>query len=162
MLATVLATPGVVISSLPTSPQIRKCLPANRMAGDSQGRRRSFDYWDDCPAGMASSDREVVVFGLHEFGGRLEHTGGDGKIRSLLDQDEGAGETVGGVTVEDDRSGGAQADFADVVYGQFVRFRFGLEGRDVDAVLDVGDDRLHGLGGVFEKIFPVALQRALV
>ena len=40
------------------------------------------------PPYLERSDGEIVVFRLYEFGGGLKHAGGDGKIGSLLDQDE--------------------------------------------------------------------------
>ena len=47
-------------------------------------------------------------------------------------------------------------------HGQFRRFALGLEGLDVDAVIEAGDHRLHGLRGVFGEILLPALQRALI
>ncbi len=46
-------------------------------------------------------DGEIGVFRFHQFRRRLEHTRGDGRVRSRFDQDERAGQPVAGVAVED-------------------------------------------------------------
>jgi hypothetical protein len=60
------------------------------------------------------SNREIGVFGLHGFGGRQQHSGADGGVRSLFNQNERAGEPIGVVAVINNRLGGFQADDADV------------------------------------------------
>src|SRR5439155_6151887 len=108
------------------------------------------------------SNREIVVFRLHQLGRRLEHAGSDRQVGSRVDQDAGTGQTIVRVTVEDERPRGAETDFADVVHRQLGRLRLRVESRDVDAVLNTGDERLNSLGGVLEEIFPATVQRTRV
>ena len=61
------------------------------------------------PSHRRDSNCEVIVFRFHKFGRRLKHTGGDGQVGSLLDQDEGTGQTIVSVAVEDERPRRAQA-----------------------------------------------------
>ena len=52
-----------------------------------------------------NSNREIGVLRLHGFGGWRQHAGGHRGIGALLDQNKGAGQPVGGVTVIHNRLG---------------------------------------------------------
>src|SRR5947207_15840262 len=102
------------------------------------------------------SDGEVVVFGLYQFGRRLEHPCRRGQIGPLLDQNEGARQAVAGVAIEDQWSGSAQLDFANVIYGELVGIGLGIEGIHIDAAVQAGHDGLYCLAGMLEKVFSSA------
>src|SRR5208282_5387588 len=109
-----------------------------------------------------SSNREVVILRFHGFGGRQKHASARSGAASFFDQDERPRQTVRRVTVKNEPLRRFQADLANVVQRKFRRVRLGLEGGDVDAILDVRNDSLDGLGGMFEEIFFSGLKRALM
>ena len=70
-----------------------------------------------------------------------------------FDKDEGTGEAVLVVAVEDQRLRGAQANFAKIVEFQSVGSGSWFERGDIDAMRDLGDDRLRVERGVLEQEF---------
>src|SRR5579859_680190 len=109
-------------------------------------------FWFARAAGLADefaagrrSNGEVGVLRFHRFGRRGQHAGGNGRVGALLNQDERAGQPVGGVAIKHNRLGNLQPDDADVVDGQRRRFRFRLERSHVDAAFQTGHHGLRGL-----------------
>src|ERR1700722_2717588 len=52
------------------------------------------------------SNCKIRVFRLHGFRRREQHAGSEGGVGALFDEDERAGQAVGGIPVEDERLGG--------------------------------------------------------
>src|SRR5262249_43100578 len=81
-------------------------------------------------------------------------------IGRLVDQNEAAGGPVAGVWVARERRGAAQANATDLVQRQ-LRGRHVLEGVDVDAVVELVDDRPRAAGRVLDRVPAARLHRLL-
>ena len=90
-----------------------------------------------------------------------DHARADGVVRPLVDEDERAGDAVGGVGLDRQRARDAQAHVADVVEREAVGRRRALGGREVEPVAHLVDDRAHGRGAVLEGQPRARAQRRL-
>ena len=77
-----------------------------------------------------------------------------------LDEDEGTGEAVVMIAVVNEGLGGAQANLAEIVEGQAVGCRTGLQRSDIDPVGDLRDDGLGVERGVLEQEFATGSEGA--
>ena len=86
------------------------------------------------------------------------HSGGHGRVRYGVDQDEASGAAMGGVGIQKQRTGGLDFDHADAV--ELERGgRLGIEGLHVHAVADVFDPGLDRLRSVFQEVALAWIER---
>src|SRR5262245_36443788 len=98
---------------------------------------------------LPPSNCEVVVFGFHQFGWRMEHAGSGREVRALFDENKGSSETIVDVAIEHKRFGSLQPDFADIICSELEGMGFRFEGLNVNAAGKGRDGYLHRLSSMF-------------
>src|SRR4051794_10252426 len=100
---------------------------------------------------MRSAARGWSAGAWPALAGAVDHPGADGDAGGFIDEDEGAGGAVLGVGVAQQRNGGAQLDAADLVEPELLGLLVAVQAVDVEAVLEILDQRATTAGGVLDR-----------